>query len=113
MTQPKDSHLGATVHLDDRERAVVRNALEHYLDDLAEDDPAYERLQAHHGSTVEHGRISVEAGMADTYQVVFREYAQELQRRVEMDDEAAEVMAEFFRGSFTSVIDKIRDATGR
>lgn len=112
MTEPNQSHQRATVHLSDRERAVVRNALDHYLADLPADEPAREVLESNLESAREKGTIAVGAGMADTYREVFREYAGALQRTVDEDDEdAADAMVGFFRDAFTDVVEKVRDAT--
>ncbi|WP_254534713.1 hypothetical protein [Halomarina litorea] len=114
MTEPDQSHQRVTVHLSERERAVVRNALAHYLDEQSEDDAAHDALQSNLDSARERGIIAVGAGMADTYREVFRAYAQALEGAVDEDDEAAgEAMVEFFSGAFTSVVGKIGDATGQ
>lgn len=110
MSDPEASHQEVSIALSDRERAVVRNALDHHLDTTDEDTPGRDRLERHYRTATESGTISVRAGAADTYRTVFREYAQALQRTVD-EDAAGESMAEFFEAAFKSVIVKIRDAT--
>lgn len=109
MDDPKPSHGEVSIRLSDRERAVVRDALAHHLEDLDADDPDRERLERHYRTAREDGTIGVAPGAAEVYRSVFREYARALQRTV--DDEDVGSMADFYEEAFTSVLEKIRSAT--
>jgi hypothetical protein len=113
----QQSTAATPVTLDDRECAVVRCAIDYFLDEGVEytghtredvEDP----LSRHRRSTTGDGVIHVLAGMDDLYQSMFREYARALQEQVS-EEEGTEEMGQFFESVFKSVVMKLKAVGGQ
>lgn len=102
--------IGTTVDLTRKERTVLTDALDYYIDEEA-DDQHVERLEQHAQTAAEDSIIRVQPGEEELFQKMFRGYAVALQQTVG-DDVDTEAMGDFFESVFKSIVDKIRDAGG-
>lgn len=113
---PVQSQSGTPIHLSDTERAVLRCAIDYYLDEGIEyteypGENVEETLQKHHTTATDEHQIRVQPGMDELYQTVFQQYARALQETVD-EEEADDSMGNFFEEAFKGVVGKIKDSTG-